>query len=183
MTLWNQDKYTRAWRFAAGAHAGQAVPGAKTPYLWHIGLVASEAMAAAAQEQVNAPDLLVPSAVLHDVIEDTPRTYEDILSVFGPQVADGVSALTKDENLPSKDAQMADSLERIQRQPGEIRMVKLCDRIANLQPPPAHWNAPKIKRYRDESLLILNSLGGASQYLSQRLAEKIRTYSTYFPTD
>ena len=183
MTLWNQDEYIRAWGFAAEAHAGQTVTGTEMSYLWHIGLVSTEAMAVTTQEAVKAPDLLILCAVLHDVIEDTPRTFEDISTTFGPEVADGVSALTKNEILLTKDEQMADSLKRIRRQPKEIRMVKLCDRIANLQPPPAHWDASRIKRYREESRLILDTLGEASPYLSARLAEKIRIYSNQYAED
>jgi (p)ppGpp synthase/HD superfamily hydrolase len=38
-------------------------------------------------------------------------------------------------------------------------MVKLADRITNLQPPPGYWDAEKIERYREEGRAILNELG------------------------
>jgi len=47
----------------------------------------------------------------------------------------GVSALSKDEAVP-KEKELEDSLHRIREQPAEILMVKLADRITNLQPPP-----------------------------------------------
>jgi (p)ppGpp synthase/HD superfamily hydrolase len=68
-------------------------------------------------------------AILHDTIEDTDATYDDLSDKFGSRVADGVLALTKDSTLPSKSAKMADSLQRIEAQPIEIAIVKLCDRI------------------------------------------------------
>jgi (p)ppGpp synthase/HD superfamily hydrolase len=55
-------------------------------------------------------------------------------------------------------------------------MVKLADRITNLQPPPEHWDAEKVERYRAEGKLILNELGDASPFLSKRLNGKLRVY-------
>lgn len=179
MAAWNPDTHISAWQFAASAHQGQTVPGSDIPYLSHIGLVAAEAMAAAAREPVDHPDLLIACAVLHDVIEDTSHTRDSLCRDFGPQIADGVLALTKRSDLPTKAERMTDSLDRIRRQPREIRMVKLCDRITNLLPPPAHWDRPKITAYRDEARLILDRLGHASPYLSRRLEKKINAYARF----
>ncbi|MEZ4637992.1 MAG: hypothetical protein R2856_24035 [Caldilineaceae bacterium] len=71
---------------------------------------------------------------------------------------------------------MTDSLHRIQQQPHEVWLVKLADRIVNLQPPPPHWHAAKIAAYREEARTILAVLGPADAYLAQRLAEKIKIY-------
>lgn len=93
--------------------------------------------------------------MLHDVIEDTETSYDDLEKQFGTDVALGVLALTKDINLPSKEEQMIDTLDRIRKQPVEIRMVKMADRITNLQPPPHYWSGEKIQNYRKEARLIL----------------------------
>ena len=58
-------------------------------------------------------------------------------------------------------------------------MVKLSDRITNLQPPPKYWDKEKIKKYRNESFLILEKLGEANQYLAERLQIKIAEYRKY----
>ena len=84
-------------------------------------------------------------------------------------MADGALALTKNKCL-EKTAQMEDSLLRIRQQMPEIRMVKLADRIINLQPPfPPHWNIEKICQYRQEAITIYKALKDASPYLSRRL--------------
>jgi len=57
-------------------------------------------------------------------------------------VAIAVSSLSKNENLP-REMQMQDSLDRILQLPKEVWAVKLADRITNLQPPPAYWDAEK----------------------------------------
>ncbi len=177
MNAWNQDLYIRAWNYASKAHNGQLVPGTDIPYINHVGLVAMEAMAVVARDGgIEKPDLLVLSALLHDIVEDTADTFDDIGKEFGAEVANGVSALTKNKNLPSKAERMNDSLNRIGSCPREIWMVKLCDRITNLQPPPKHWNDQKIESYRKEARTILERLGSASQYLSDRLNTKIDAY-------
>ncbi len=177
MNIWNQEKFIKAWNFASRSHKGQCVPGADIPYINHIGNVAMEVMAVIAQDlNIENPELLVQCALLHDVIEDTDCSYKTIKEKFGAEVADGVSALSKDGNLPSKAKQIQDSITRIRKQPKEIWMVKLADRITNLQPPPKHWNKAKVKKYRNEAILILEKLGKANPYLAQRLKKKIAEY-------
>jgi len=180
MKTWNQDKYLEAWNFASHAHNGQTLPGGDIPYINHLGLVAMEATATVAHQEIFTPDTLVLCALLHDSIEDTPTTYEDIKKAFGTDIADGVLALTKNNDLPSKSAQMKDSIARIKKQPKEVWMVKLCDRITNLQPPPKHWDKAKIAAYQKEARLILSELGEANPYLAERLNLKITNYGQYF---
>ena len=74
---------------------------------------------------------------------------------------------------------MQDSIVRIRKQPKEVWMVKLADRITNLQPPPKHWNKAKVKKYRNGAILILEKLGEANPYLAQRLNKKIAEYGQY----
>ncbi len=175
----DQEVYIQAWNFASVAHEGQFVPSSNKPYINHIGLVAMEVMIAAGKEQTEDTTLAVVCALLHDTIEDTSVSYSDIVDVFGAAIADGVMALTKDKSLPTKQEQMLDSLCRIKQQPSEISMVKLADRITNLQPPPSHWNKIKIENYRLEAELILKELGSSNELLALRLANKIDNYRQY----
>ena len=144
MTIWNPEKYLQAWNFAAIAHDGQCVPGSTVAYIHHLGSVAMEVMTAIAlNATISNPDLSVQCALLHDTIEDTDVTFADVEKEFGLAVAQGVQALSKDLTLPTKEAQMQDSLARIKQQPKEIWMVKLGDRITNLQRPPKYWKPEK----------------------------------------
>ena len=176
--LWSQDTYLETYRFAAKAHMGQKVPGTQISYLMHLSIVCMEVIAALRCEPGHDEDLAVQCALLHDVIEDTEVTYDRVLAEFGPAVADGVLALTKNSALEKAPA-MADSLERIRVQPPEIHIVKLADRICNLQPPPAYWTVQKRMTYRDEARQILAELGAASPYLAARLRSKIQDYAAY----
>jgi (p)ppGpp synthase/HD superfamily hydrolase len=173
--LWSQDGYVRAHGFAARAHQGQTLPGSDLPYVLHVQLVSMEVMAALTAEPGLRGDLAVQCALLHDVVEDTPVTVEQVEEAFGADVAAGVLALSKDPALP-KGARMEDSLRRIRRQPHEIWVVKLADRITNMQPPPVNWTSAKAAEYRDEARRILDALGDASPMLAARLRHKIETY-------
>lgn len=150
------------------------------PYTTHIGSVAMEVIAALTIETIPTPDLAVQCALLHDVLEDTAVTYDQLQTEFGAAVAAGVLALSKDPNLPTS-RQMADSLARIQRQPSAVWVVKLADRISNLQSPPAHWSPAKIRGYREEALKIHQALHLASPLLADRLATKIEAYRAFCP--
>src|SRR5690606_17177096 len=117
-------------------------------------------------------------ALLHDTMEDTRVTYDDIAERFGQQVAEGVAALTKDPRVP-KAHRMAESLERIKLQPHAVWLVKLADRTANMQSPPAHWSPEKRVAYQVEAREIHSALAEASPVLAARLAAKIDAYDAY----
>lgn len=176
---WDQDKYNIALNFAATAHGAQKVPGTPYSYVVHITEVAQEVMAAVFDADktgvVLDADLAIQCALMHDVIEDTQVTYDEIARYFGEKVAAGVLALSKDAGLP-KDRQLRDSLERIRQQPREVWMVKMADRIVNLQPAPSYWTVAKKELYREDARIILTELKEADLFLAERLRSKIDQY-------
>lgn len=183
MELWSLDAWHDAWELAAEAHLGQKSPGLEIPYLSHVGAVAMEvswAIAARlASHPVAQPTLAIQCALLHDVVEDTAVTIEQIATRFGDAVAQGVAALTKDPAAGDKPAQMRDSLARIRQCPPEVWMVKLADRIHNLREPPHYWTAAKILAYRDEARTIHEMLAEACPVLAPRLLQRIDAYAAF----
>lgn len=176
---WSPDEYAAALLFAAQAHGAQKVPGTELPYITHVVLVTAEVINALVVEPrrtTEEQNLAVRAALLHDVIEDTPTTPEEVAKVFGGAVRDAVLALTKNTELPTKQEQMTDSLERIRQQPHIVWMVKLADRITNLMPPPYYWTEEKIIAYRAEAQQIYDALAESSPYLAGRLRERIASY-------
>jgi guanosine-3',5'-bis(diphosphate) 3'-pyrophosphohydrolase len=171
---WDQDLFKRALDFAAQAHGAQQVPGSGVPYVVHLAKVATE-LACVADGSFDA-DLALTCALLHDCMEDAHVTHAALRERFGPAVADGVQALTKDGALP-KAERMAESLARIRTQPREVWMVKLADRITNLEPPPAHWTHEKRSKYVAEARAILEALSAAHDGLAQRLRAKVEAYA------
>lgn len=176
--MYSQDIYRKALDFAATAHGEQIFPGKPYSYVVHITAVAMEVIFACNQEPELDINLAINCALLHDVVEDTPHTGEEVEQTFGTAVAEGVLALSKDMTLP-KEEQLKDSLERIRRQPYAVWAVKLADRISNLEEPPHYWKTPQIAAYLKEAQLILESLGEASPYLAARLEHRIEGYSNY----
>ncbi|WP_338760920.1 HD domain-containing protein [Bernardetia sp. ABR2-2B] len=185
----NTDLYREALYFACKAHEGQkmssSVPNIEFPYFLHITEVMTETLSAFQETLKNTTDknlnqdLGVLVAILHDTVEDTSVTLEEIEKQFGEEVKNGVWAMTKNEKLP-KEQQMNDSLEKLSRQPIEVQFVKLADRIVNLKEPPHYWNLEKKKKYQKEAKLILEKLRQANPYLTKRLEEKIENYEQFF---
>ncbi len=184
-SIQNIDNIQKAWLLATKLHQGQKYGGSKAgedvDYINHIGSVVFEVMNVLPHEKAMNVDLAILCATLHDSVEDTLFTYEDVETHFGKTVADGVMALTKDETLEGgKRVKMEDSLKRIKQQPKEIWMVKLADRIVNLSSAPHYWNTEKKKAYQEEGQLILEALKEGSVFLANRLEEKIKEYRQYF---
>jgi (p)ppGpp synthase/HD superfamily hydrolase len=176
--MWDQEKYQKAIAFAGYAHKNQLVPGKEYNYVVHISNVAAEIARLIMAEKIDDENLAIQCALLHDIIEDTDTEIEDIKNEFGENVLNGILALTKNEKI-NKENKMKDSLKRIKEQGKEIACVKMADRITNLQRPPGYWNKEKIKKYRDEAILIYNELKEFSQFLGNRLKEKIKEYEEY----
>jgi (p)ppGpp synthase/HD superfamily hydrolase len=168
----HMELFMHALGFAKEAHGSQTIPGSDVPYIVHP-MAVSEILKPCIT--VANAGLLLPVALLHDTIEDTAVTHADLVREFGPAVADGVLALSKNSELP-KPQRMADSIKRIQAQPRPIWMVKMADRIVNLQPPPHFWTEKKIESYRDEAKFILRELGSADEYFANLLNQKIGDY-------
>lgn len=178
---WDIALYARAWAFAAEWHEGQtsasADPRRPLSYLHHLASVAAEVTWGLASTQRADGNLAVQCALLHDTLEDTQASFDLLAGHFGLAVANGVQALSKDPSLPTRSAQMADSLRRILEQPPEIAMVKLGDRIANLYQVPHDWDRAQVQAYAMEAQDILQKLGHANPALAARLAQHIAGFS------
>lgn len=172
-----QTIYQETIKFAAAKHQEQkqTIPGTNLPYIIHVSNVAMEVMIAAPHSPGFNLEFAVEVALLHDTLEDTSTTVEELASLFGNEVAAAVLALTKNNALPSSE-KMQDSLNRIKLLPKEVWAVKLADRITNLQKPPLHWDAAKINAYKNEAILLLDELTGGNAYLEERLGKKIMSY-------
>jgi (p)ppGpp synthase/HD superfamily hydrolase len=181
---WSIEQLQRAWQVASQFHNGQKYKGQQegqsVEYINHIGSVVLEVMAAVQLESQLDADLALACAALHDTLEDTALDYVRLEAQFGSAIAQGVQALTKNEQLPTKQEQMQDSLARIRQQPQSVWAVKMADRICNLQPPPYHWSSQKKQTYQQEAQMIYEQLHPCSPYLAQRLQDKIKAYEQYF---
>lgn len=129
MTKPNPDRPD--WMDAAAAatrwHAGQKRRDGRTPYVVHCFRVSMIVRHDFGCEDEDALSI----ALLHDVIEDTPADYDDILEGFGERVARGVAALTKDMRLPEPERE-PEYDRQIERSDWRPKIVKLADTVDNL---------------------------------------------------
>ena len=172
----NQNKINDVLLFASIKHEGQKMKQPDVSYVTHLQGVCLEAIAGCLNSKVcvNLEKVII-LALLHDTLEDTNATYEEVKTKFGKEIADGVLALTKNNKLPKED-KMQDSLNRIKKQGVEVCIVKLADRIFNLKDVPLIWDSKKIKSYKEEASTILKELGDYNKYMANRLEEKINNY-------
>lgn len=167
----------QALQFAVMAHGNQVRKGNEhIPYVFHPVDVANEVIY---YSGLPVPELELAStiALLHDTVEDTIATIEDIEQQFGIEVALGVAALTKDDTLPgdefSKLEQLQENLFRLKVMPHYVQAVKLADRISNLKSFPAMWTREKVSNYLDEASLIARELSQSSEGLHARLLSRV----------
>lgn len=147
----NLDIIERAYIYSARVHDGQTRLSGE-PYLSHplevAGILA----------EMKLDPVSVVSGILHDVIEDTHATPEEIKKLFGPEVLQIVSGVTKLGSLPlgSSRAHQAESLRQmILAMADDIRviLIKLADRLHNMRTLQYH-SAHKRKEIAQETLDI-----------------------------
>lgn len=130
----------RAKIFAKAAHAGQLYGG--LPYLAHL-----EAVAAVAAE-FEAPETVEIAAYLHDTLEDTAVTFEELEQEFGPEVARLVEAVTDKHGANRAERHQA-TYPALRAAGPDAVLLKLCDRLANVRA--SAIGAPaKLAVYREE---------------------------------
>ncbi|MFH1155057.1 MAG: bifunctional (p)ppGpp synthetase/guanosine-3',5'-bis(diphosphate) 3'-pyrophosphohydrolase [Pseudomonadota bacterium] len=142
----------RAYIYSARVHAGQ-VRLSGEPYLSHP----LEVAAILADMKLDVES--IAAALLHDVIEDTHATKEEILQMFGPGIVHIVSGVTKLSKLEATDkvVQQAESLRRmILAMADDIRVVliKLADRLHNMRTLKFHNRVEKQMAIAQETLDI-----------------------------
>jgi (p)ppGpp synthase/HD superfamily hydrolase len=178
MTTERFSKFHQAFSFANMRHQGQKIPGSELPYISHISSVCFELLLLPDLKKYDM-EFLLCVASLHDILEDTLTTEEELSELFGSRVLSAVKALSKDYSLP-KESQIADSLERVLMEPIEVHLVKLADRICNLEKPPSTWTRDKTLRYHESSKLIYEKLKSADEHLSSKLSQKIKNYNKFW---
>ncbi|MGD9212792.1 MAG: HD domain-containing protein, partial [Desulfobacteraceae bacterium] len=146
------DIIDRAYVYSARVHDGQ-VRLSGEPYLSHplevAGILAD----------MNLDAISVAAGLLHDVIEDTHATEEEIRGTFGPEVSHIVEGVTKLSKLPF-DSSMAREAESIRKMllamADDIRviLIKLADRLHNMRTLQYHKKPEKQKKIAQETLDI-----------------------------
>lgn len=162
---------TRAMSFAADQHTGQRRKGAAAePYVNHLAEVAD--LVARATE--GCDPALVAAAILHDTIEDTGATYEEIVRRFGPDVADLVAEVTDNKSLLKEERKRLQVVNAPHKS-SRAKLIKLADKISNLRAiaasPPADWSAERQRDYVAWARQVGDGLKGANPWLEKLFEE------------
>ena len=156
----------RAYHFAAARHVHQRRKGeAAEPYMNHLTEVA-ELVALATRG--TDPEVIV-AAVLHDTVEDTDATFDELKAIFGERVAGLVAEVTDDKSLPKqtrKDLQV----EHAAHASRGAQIIKLADKTSNLRSlassPPADWSDDRRRDYVDWAARVVDVCRGADPWLA-----------------
>jgi (p)ppGpp synthase/HD superfamily hydrolase len=116
-----------AIEYAAAAHRGQYRKGTLIPYILHPLNAARTLIDAGCAEH------LAVAAVLHDVVEDTPRTLSDIRKRFGDRVAELVEAATEPHRWASWEQRKRHTIEHLRTAGEEMLLVAIADKLDNIR--------------------------------------------------
>lgn len=116
-------------------------------------------------------------AMLHDVLEDTNMTYEEIEKLFGQKVADGVNLLTKHKDYKKDITQQKKYFWHLKRATKNIQIVKLADRLNNLRDlKDCQENLKRRKYIMDTAYNYLEWAKKVSPYIAGELEDLIFKY-------
>ena len=154
------DIITKAFNFARQAHKGvRRLSG--EPYIMH-----PIAVARIAVEEMGLGSTSICAALLHDVVEDTDYTVEDIENIFGPKIAQIVDGLTKISGgiFGDKASAQAENFKKLLlTMSDDIRviLIKICDRLHNMR---TLASQPANKQYK---------IAGETLYIYAPLANRL----------
>jgi (p)ppGpp synthase/HD superfamily hydrolase len=117
----------RALAKATEAHAGQTRNGSGgLPYIEHPRMVAATLAAR------DYPEATLAAALLHDVVEDSDTTVEELRAEFGDEVADLVAALSDDESIESYRGRKDEHRRRVAEVDGDALAIYGADKLVNM---------------------------------------------------
>ena len=154
------DIITKAFNFARQAHKGvRRLSG--EPYIMH-----PIAVARIAAEEMGLGSTSICAALLHDVVEDTDYTVEDIENIFGPKIAQIVDGLTKISggifgDQASAQAENFKKLLLMMSDDIRVILIKICDRLHNMR---TLESQPANKQYK---------IAGETLYIYAPLANRL----------
>ncbi|MGQ0752354.1 MAG: HD domain-containing protein [Betaproteobacteria bacterium] len=165
------DVILRAVAFAAHKHRDQRRKDKDaSPYINHPIQLATVLWE---EGEVRDPEVIA-AALLHDTLEDTETTWQELRGVFGEEIADVVLEVT-DTKWIKKALRKRLQVAKARHSSESARMVKLADKICNLRDiaahPPAGWPLERKQQYFDWAKEVVDRLRGTHPELERRFDE------------
>jgi GTP diphosphokinase / guanosine-3',5'-bis(diphosphate) 3'-diphosphatase len=164
----------RAAEFSAKKHVSQRRKGKDLqPYINHpirVAFLLTEIGG------VDNPQILA-AALLHDTIEDTVTTSQELQELFGEVIKDIVLEVSDDKSLPKPDRKRL-QIEHASKKSSEAALVSIADKIANLEDiatnPPAHWDHKRCCEYLEWAEKVVSKLPVTNSNLLERFATTLK---------
>ena len=164
----------KATDFAARKHRLQKRKDAEaSPYINHPLALARVLRLEAGVEDVD----VIIAAILHDTVEDTETTLEELEREFGPCIAGIVAEVTDDPSLAKAERKRL-QVEKAPRASSRAKLVKLADKICNLRDvadsPPARWGLERRRGYFEWAKAVIDGVRGIHPRLEALFDEAYR---------
>lgn len=161
--------------FAAKKHKDQRRKDrSKTPYINHpIGV----ANILAEEGRITELEIL-QAALLHDTVEDTNTTLDEIEKLFGKRIRDIVDEVTDDKALPKMERKRL-QIVNAPHKSRQAKLVKLADKLYNLRDlcreTPEGWTDDRVQEYFEWAYKVVAGLRGTNEALESQLDEIFKT--------
>ena len=157
----------KALAFSAHKHRDQRRKGADAaPYINHPIALADMLC----NEAGITDEVVLCAALLHDTVEDTETTHEDLVAHFGKTIADIVAEVTDDKSLPKADRKRL-QVEHAAHASDSAKLVKLADKISNLRDiassPPTDWDLDRKQKYFKWAKKVVDQIRGINPVLER----------------
>jgi guanosine-3',5'-bis(diphosphate) 3'-pyrophosphohydrolase len=162
----------KALTFAAEKHKNQRRKNVEaSPYINHPISVANILCNEAHVTDIN----VICGALLHDTVEDTETTEDELIAGFGPDIASIVRDVTDDKSIKDKQKRKQLQIEHAAHISEPAKLVKLADKISNLRDvandPPADWDLQRRQAYFDWAKKVIDQLRGVHPELESLFDE------------
>jgi GTP diphosphokinase / guanosine-3',5'-bis(diphosphate) 3'-diphosphatase len=164
----------KAAQFAARKHRDQRrKDAAASPYINHPLTLAN-----ILREEGKVEDaIVIAAALLHDTIEDTETTYEELRGQFGDEIAEIVAEVT-DTKWMKKASRKRLQISKAARASTGAKLVKLADKISNLRDivasPPSDWSLERKREYFDWAKQVVDQTRDTNSRLERRFDQLYR---------
>ncbi len=176
LTIQDIEEICLGVKFAAEKHRFQTRKNPeKTPYICHPIGVANNLMGVGGVRKVS----VIIGALLHDTVEDTQTTFEEIEDLFGKEVANLVREVTDNKSLAVETRKRLQVI-RASHKSKDAAQIKLADKLYNLrdllQAPPSDWTEMRIDHYYEWAHSVINRLPKSNDKLLSAVEDVIDAY-------
>ena len=147
----------------------------QTPYIIHPIGVADHLFSIG---KIRDPDIII-AALLHDTVEDTETSFEDIQTKFGSRVEGFVREVTDDKSLPKQTRKQL-QIEHAPHKSAGAAQIKLADKLYNLRDllnhPPEDWESERVEAYFQWAQKVVDNLPWVNAPLKKAVDEAIEQH-------